>query len=46
VDTNEGDLEQHTESIPPGCKIKSNIHENVRVQILLYGHKPSYHITD
>jgi hypothetical protein len=28
VDKNEGDLEVKTESIPPECRIKSNIHEN------------------
>jgi len=28
VDTNGGDLEVNTESIPPECRIKSNIHEN------------------
>ena len=28
VAKNEGDLEVNTESIPPECRIKSNIHEN------------------
>jgi hypothetical protein len=29
VDTNKGDLEVNTDSIPSKCRKKSNIHENV-----------------
>jgi hypothetical protein len=44
VGKNEGDLEVNTESIPPQCRIKSNIHENVTEFKYFMRHKSSCHI--